>query len=108
MTQKVTVTPELLDMFRSVLKEGRENALTAREIHKLIGVDDRQCRALTETLRLEGVFICSSNDGYYLPATVDEMRQTYWRIASQAEKMSRIAELMEEHIMNADPSRSNL
>ena len=62
----------------SVLSEGRGNALTGREIKRLLDLKDgRAVSALVERERRGGVPICATCDskrpGYYIPQTPDEL-----------------------------------
>ena len=65
-------------MISSVLSEGKENALTGREIKRLLDLQSgRDVTALVERERRGGVPICATTNsekpGYYLPETPDEL-----------------------------------
>lgn len=67
----------------SILCVGKENALTGREIRRVLGLKDgRDVTALVEQERHSGIPICatcnSKRPGYYLPQTPGEL-DTYNR-----------------------------
>ena len=55
--------------------EGKEQAITSRELCLLLGLQDRALRLFIRDLREELVPILSSGEGYYLPANRDEVNQ---------------------------------
>lgn len=66
-------------MIYEVLGKGAENAITGKEICKLLDISARDLTAAIEQERREGKPICASTDrknpGYYLAATREEMRR---------------------------------
>ena len=54
-----------------ILSAGKENALTAQDIGRLLGYDIRGVRSEIARLRQQGEFICATsskeNKGYFLP-----------------------------------------
>ena len=60
----------LLDL----LGEGEGNARRGKELGALLGVDDTGIRAMVNSLRKDGVPICSNQHGYFLPANDAEAR----------------------------------
>lgn len=64
-------------MIYEVLRKGAENAITGKEICKLLDISARDLTAAIELERREGKPICASTDrtnpGYYLAATKEEM-----------------------------------
>lgn len=64
-------------MIYEILAEGRENAMTAREISVYFGCDVRAVTSQIERERREGRPICAAtgdNPGYFLPANDDDLR----------------------------------
>lgn len=57
--------PLILTDFLSV---GEENAITAKSLAKILGWNEREITIAVNALRKQGVFICSSGSGFYLPA----------------------------------------
>lgn len=58
----------------SVLHEGQENALSAREIARITGATQREVTRAIEVARLSGNPVCACRWGYYLPETTDDLR----------------------------------
>ena len=58
------------------LDVGEENAITAGDLAILVGVSDpRVITRAIERERLNGIPICASNDGYYLPSSAAELER---------------------------------
>ena len=65
-------------MIYEVLLEGRENALTGKEICSILGIKARDLTAAVERERREGKAICAStgsNPGYFIAANREEMER---------------------------------
>ena len=63
-------------MISEMLTEGKENAITGREICGLLGISGRELMAAVERERRAGAAICASmgeNPGYYLAKNRSEM-----------------------------------
>lgn len=58
----------------SALKTGEDNAVSLSDMCKVSGRDNRRTRLVIEDLRRHGTVICSSDKGYYLPETVEEIQ----------------------------------
>ena len=56
----------------TLLKRGREHAITSTELAETTGVDLRTVRGMIENARNNGQLICASSEGYYLPETPEE------------------------------------
>ena len=56
------------------LRTGENNAISLFNMCKVSGVDNRATRQIIEDLRRSGVVIISSNKGYYLPETLEEVK----------------------------------
>jgi hypothetical protein len=52
--------------------KGEENAKTQDELKSLLGVDNRECRKLTDEILSQGYRVCASNAGVFTPKTDDE------------------------------------
>ena len=61
--------------FLAVLKVGEENAVTSRQIQRAFGVNQRELRKIVEKCRKSGVFILASDQGYFYPASKDELQR---------------------------------
>lgn len=58
--------------------------ITARELSARWGTTPRGVRLIINELRVSGTPICSDNNGYWIPANVDEMAETVRRIRAHA------------------------
>ena len=69
----------------SVIPTGRENAISMREIADLLDLDStRPVRKLINEARTDGTLICSGDNGYWLPESLEEVRDSYNRSRSMA------------------------
>lgn len=63
----------------NLLPEGRENAISRRDLATVTGMNDRELRRAIASERREGALILSSTDaehnGYFRPANADEPRR---------------------------------
>ncbi len=68
---------EVKDKIVSLLKRGKELAISRRELVQLVGTNDRMIRMAIHELREEGSLIISDTKkgGYYYPATITEAEQ---------------------------------
>lgn len=82
MTLKLTSRQEWV---LSLVPEGEENAIHTYELQAITNLGSRELRKIVETLRRSGCVICSTNAGYFKPASIDELRR---HIARQ-DKLSR-------------------
>ena len=57
-----------------LLQSGRNNAQKRRDLLAATGLPDRAFRRGVEALRRAGVVICADSAGYYLPATLGEIK----------------------------------
>jgi len=57
-----------------LLRSGRDNARKRLDLMAATGLRDRVFRKGVEALRRAGVVICSGEQGYYLPATLEEVQ----------------------------------
>ena len=60
------------DLLRT-LQAGEQNALTSHELQALFGITFRELRLIVERARREGVYIITSNEGYFYPNSIDEV-----------------------------------
>lgn len=83
-----SVTAQVL----AVLGTGEQNATTSRQIKRAFGISERDLRKIVERCRRSGVYILSSENGYFFPANRDELqrfiRRESRRIRSQITTLS--------------------
>lgn len=53
---------------KDILPTGKENAILARDLAAKLGVSELVLRDIVTADRINGIVICSSSAGYYLPA----------------------------------------
>lgn len=75
------------DLLRT-LQAGEQNALTSHELQALFGITFRELRLVVARCRRAGVYVITSNKGYFYPNSVDEvngcLRRTNNHIANLA------------------------
>ena len=57
------------------IPEGRENAISMRDLARGLGETDRQIRHRIERARIAGNIIAGTNEGIFIPVTVEELRE---------------------------------
>ena len=63
--------PKLTDY----LSVGEENAITAKDLAKYLGWNERDVTITVNALRKQGEFICSGANGFWLPADDRDIEQ---------------------------------
>ncbi len=63
------------DIILSAIGTGEAAARPADDLQKLTGLTAREVRKIIEGLRRAGHVIISSDQGYYFPETVEELRR---------------------------------
>ena len=59
---------------------GEQNAVCSKELQRLISLDGRDLRRKINSLRQDGVAICSGPMGYYYAASQKEINKTVCRL----------------------------
>lgn len=69
-----------------IIPFGRENAITRKDLCRLVGTKDRAVRNAIEEARREGAIIINAQDGkgYYQTDDLEEIRQQYHRNNNRA------------------------
>lgn len=62
---------------------GRKEAVSMRYLAKIHGLTEREIRRAIEQARRDGMLICSSEQGYFLPETVQEIRAYTRRMSAR-------------------------
>ena len=65
------------EFLTALIPKGKSNAVTGASLDKALDCDTRTRYAVIESARKSGLIICADNSGYYLPETVEEMREYY-------------------------------
>ena len=85
-------------MIAEILKTGKENAIKGAELAAVTGDDIRGLRRRVQKEREEGMMICSSAAGYYLPADREELAAYYKRYTVYAKRMLKTASAMKRQL----------
>ena len=73
---------------QDILKTGKENAITGRELADMLHCDIRKVTLMIEQERLSGVPICATCDsGYYLADKSSDLQEYINRLSKRAIKM---------------------
>lgn len=75
------------DCLTAFIGLGRENAIHLRELIRLTGMADRELRKFIEYARRSGICIASGNEGYFFPATLEEVRRFRMREEHRAKSI---------------------
>lgn len=86
------------------LRTGENNAVSLAEMCRVSGLDNRSTRQTIENLRRSGMVIISSNKGYYLTETLEEVRHYINKESKHAKSIFytiRSAKALEKQMLNA-------
>lgn len=84
------------------LAPGEINAITAPKLAGLLGVSERDLRKLIRSERLRGGPILSSKFGYFLPASVDDLRRFSRSLNHRIAEIQKIAVEAERCVARAE------
>lgn len=91
-----TLTAQVL----AVIGTGEKAAVTSKQIKQSFGLTERELRKIVEKSRRSGVYILSSDNGYFFPANKDELqrfiRRESRRIRSQITTLSPMKRALKE------------
>ncbi|MBO4675182.1 MAG: hypothetical protein J5601_03750 [Elusimicrobiaceae bacterium] len=71
-------------MIHEILKQGKENAITAARIASTLNLPMKEVSKRVKIERRAGQAICSCQNGYYLAANDDEIRDICGRLRHRA------------------------
>lgn len=71
--------PPRLKRFMSLIPYGEEKAKSMRELSRECGVSPRELRKIVENARRDGMIIASSESGYFVPSSAEELNAFYMR-----------------------------
>ena len=83
---------ELCEQITLALRVGESGAVRRRELERLTGEDGRTIRIAIEHLRRGGVVICSGENGYFYPETVEELKAYIGREECRAKQIDSVLE----------------
>lgn len=64
-----SLTAELL----AVIGTGEKAAVTSKQIKQSFGLTERELRKIVERCRRNGIYVLSSENGYFYPSCIDEV-----------------------------------
>jgi biotin operon repressor len=82
---------------------GEDNATHSKRLIDISGLTERELRKVIEQLRRSGTVIISSNKGYYLPETVDELQHYINKESKRAKSIFytlKTAKVLEKTMLN--------
>lgn len=99
MENKQTMLTEREKQVLSLIRQGKENAITVKDIIVVIGGGDEEIRAAVRRLiEKHGYLIGSSNrigrSGYYLPETEEEKEEAVSKLEKRAAEIFKRANIM--------------
>ena len=71
----------------SLLMRGKKNGTSAPRLADMLGTTTRRVSYIVEAARREGELICSGKSGYYLPASREELEETYRNMRARSLSM---------------------
>ena len=85
----------MIDIY-TILNKGEDNAIHQKDICEAYDLEPRYFQELVRRERLEGLPICATSKGYFLPETIEELKRTISRFYKQARELRKVAEKMKE------------
>lgn len=82
------------------LSVGEENAVTAKELSKILNWNTREVTIAVNALRKQGEIICSSGNGFYLPSDDSDVRCFIRQMNSRIADMTKAMKPAEEYLKN--------
>ena len=82
----------------AMLGTGKAHAISRRELSALLHTDPREISEAIHEARAQGVIICSTAAGYYLPADFAELLEAYSTLNSRALSLLSVLKAMREEI----------
>jgi len=102
MTLQNNITPAAAKALYEYLQRhanGKANARRAQQLMREMNLGangDRWLRAAVNVAAQNGLLICTGNEGYFIPASFEELEETMQRMSSQIAQMSKRLALMRQ------------
>ena len=84
----------------AVLGVGEQNATTSRQIKRAFGLCERDLRKIVERCRRNGIYVLSSENGYFYPSCIDEViafvKRENGRIRNQCITLAQLKRFLKE------------
>lgn len=88
--------------FLAVLGTGEENAVTSKQIKQSFGLTERELRKIVERCRRNGVYILSSDNGYFFPSSKEELQRFIRRENSRVKNQCITLSPMKRYLKRLD------
>ena len=86
-TQSLPRTEVSRKRIMSLISYGEDNAIHLSDLVRITGVDERLLRKCIESIRRSGIVIAASDQGYFLPDNLGELRSYRAREEHRAESI---------------------
>lgn len=87
-------------MIIELLNIGETNARTSQELAIALNINTRDVMQAIRTERLNGLLICGTSKGYFLPENENDIIYTIKRLKKQGNETIRVANAMQERVNN--------
>ena len=89
-----------MNAIQDLLKTGKENAISGRELAAILNCDIRKITAKIEQERLLGAPICATCDkGYYLAEKSSDLQEYISRLSKRATRMLKITSALKNTML---------
>lgn len=80
------------------LSVGEENAITGKDLARILGWRERDITICVNAARKQGIFICSGINGFWLPADNDDIRYFVKNMRGRITDMEKALKPAEEYL----------
>ena len=80
------------------LSTGEENAVTCTTLAKILGCNEREITISINALRKQGAFICSGNNGFWLPANDEDIKYFVRQMRGRITDMEKALKPAEDYL----------
>ena len=84
------------------LATGRDNAVKCSTLAKILDCSERDITISINALRNQGVFICSSSNGYFLPSNDDDIQKFVNQMHHRVSEIKRATKPAEDYLKGAE------
>lgn len=77
---KIQIYKKIIEILLKNFHKGQENAVTNKQIQRLLGTNKSMIRKAIRRLRIEGTPICFNENGYYYAESISDIKDTIIRL----------------------------
>lgn len=81
-----------------VIPYGEENAISMTELSCILGITPRNVRSLVFKARVSGNIIAGTDEGYFIPVSLEEMQKYYRHAVARIKSCSQAIKPVKERI----------